>query len=261
MANYLTHSEEDFTAYGPWSEFIRQVSDYTMLRFGPLRSLITLCEDTIRRGVPGDFVEAGVWRGGASFVMAEALRRADESQRIVWMFDSFQGLPDPTDVDGERAQNYASNTDHEWYLDNCRADYDAVLRSAADLGFGQRTELVKGWFEKTLPEYRDQIGPIALLRIDCDWFESTKCCLEQLFDQVSPGGVIIIDDYYFYDGSALAVHEFLGSRGYPYRIESVVSDGRGLAYNEGAFIRKVASLDQNRTDRLPIPGRFTVRAP
>jgi O-methyltransferase len=259
MTNYMTHSEGDFAAYGTWEHFMRRISDFTMLRFGPLQSLILLCEDVVKRQVPGDFVEAGVWRGGASFVMAEALRRASDADRRVWMFDSFEGLPAPADVDGSRAQDYVRDVASPWYLDNCRADIGEVLQSAKELGFASRVTIVKGWFDQTLPEWRGRIGDIAMLRIDCDWFESTRCCFDELFDQVSPGGVVIVDDYYYYDGAALAVHEFLGRRGYSYRVESVLSEGHGLAYNECAFIRKTSALDNRGADRLPVSSRFSVR--
>ena len=259
MVNHLTHSELDFAGYGGWADFMRRVSDLTMLRYGSLQSLILLCEDVVNREVPGDLVEAGVWRGGASFVMAEALRRAADPSRKVWMFDSFEGLPAPAEVDGSRAQDYVHDVGSPWYLNNCRADFAEVQQSAEQFGLADRVTVVKGWFDRTLPEHRDRIGGIALLRIDCDWFESTRCCLDELFDQVSPGGVVIIDDYYYYDGAALAVHDFLGRRGYAYRVESVLSDGLGVAYNECAFIRKTAALDHDRSDRLPVPSRFTVR--
>ncbi|MFE3105275.1 TylF/MycF/NovP-related O-methyltransferase [Nocardia tengchongensis] len=257
MTNDLTHTDADYRAYGPWEQFIRTASDHTMLRRGPLQSLITLSEDVLARGIPGAFVETGVWRGGAGFVMAEAIRRAGDDTRQVWMFDSFEGLPPPSNVDGTRAEQYLRDTDSPWYHDNCCADFDSVVATADQLGFAPR--IVKGWFDTTLPTHAEAIGPIALLRIDCDWHDSVLVCLETLFDQVSPGGVVIIDDYFYYDGAAVAVHEFLGRRSAPFRIESVLSDGAGRAYNEGAFLRKIATPDQDRGQRVSTLARFTTR--
>src|SRR5207249_9633924 len=87
-----------------------------------------------------------------------------------------------------------------------------VQRSAKLLGLESRTELVKGWFDTTLPHVRDRTGTIALLRIDCDWHASVRTCLDNLYDQVADGGFVIFDDYFSYDGCAVAVHEFLGER-------------------------------------------------
>lgn len=100
-----------------------------------------------------------------------------------------------------------------------------------------------------------------MLRIDCDWHDCVQIFLDSLVDQVSPGGVVIIDDYFYYDGAAVALHEFLGRRNAPYRIEAVLSDGDGRAYNECAFLRETSTLDQNRDARLATNARFTTRPP
>ena len=163
------------------------------------RSLIGLARQVsaiLALGVPGDFVECGVWRGGASFLMAELLREAGASDRRVWLFDSFEGLPPPADIDGATAQAYPEQRNDPWYHDNCRASLEDVQASVAALGLGGWTRLVKGWFEKSLPAHKDRIGPIALLRIDGDWYASVRCCLENLWDQVVKRGLVVLDDYY-----------------------------------------------------------------
>jgi hypothetical protein len=113
--------------------------------------------------IPGDFVECGVWRGGASFLMAELLRQAGVTDRKVWLFDSFEGLPPPEGIDGPAATAYTKNADNPWYFDNCRASLEEVQRIAAELGLVSYTELVKGWFDQTLPNNRDRVGAIGLL--------------------------------------------------------------------------------------------------
>ena len=101
---------------------------------------------------------------------------------------------------------------------NCVADHDDVVALAKQFDLFGKTRIVKGWFEDTLPETAGRIGPISLLRIDADWHASVKCCLEHLYDQVSLGGYVILDDYFTYDGCAVAVHEFLGSRSLAHRV-------------------------------------------
>src|SRR5437660_5387088 len=110
------------------TEIIERLRPYTML---PTESLIDLArqvEVALALDLPGDFVECGVWRGGASFLMAEVLRQAGVSDRKVWLFDSFEGLRPPEEIDGERALRYAKDTRAASYLDNCRASLDEVQK-------------------------------------------------------------------------------------------------------------------------------------
>jgi O-methyltransferase len=134
------------------------------------------------------------------------------------MFDSFEGLPPPAIIDGGAALRWANNPEGPDYYDNCRATVDGVVAAAKQFGVTDQVEIVKGWFNETLPAHRPHIGPIALLRIDGDWYESVRTCLGTLYDAVVPGGFVVIDDYYDWDGCAIAVHEFLAERKYPHRI-------------------------------------------
>ncbi len=160
-------------------------------------------------GMKGDIVECGVWRGGMSAAMAELLARLS-SPRTSLLFDSFEGLPPAGDLDGPTALAWQSDTTSPGYYDNCTAsDHEA---SAAMLRSGVETfQIVKGWFEDTLPRYASENPRIALLRLDGDWYESTMMCLQCLFQQVVPGGVVIIDDYGTWDGCTRAVHDFLAA--------------------------------------------------
>lgn len=191
-----------------------------MVQEHTLRDLEFRLNAVLDRGVAGEIVECGVWRGGSAFLMAEVLEARGESDRRVWLFDSFEGLPPPRDVDGEKAAAWAADPSNPWYFDNCRADVEDVRTGARSLGLEARTRIVKGWFEQTLPAHREEIGPIALLRIDADWHDSVETCLETLYDQVSPGGLVILDDYHVWEGCTIAVHEFLGRRSLPHRIQT-----------------------------------------
>jgi hypothetical protein len=242
-----------------------RIRPFTMV---PERSLVELAQQVsaiLTLQVPGDFVECGVWRGGASFLMAELLRQAGVSDRRVWLFDSFEGLPPPTEPDGARALAYTGDRANPWYHDNCRASLEEVQGSVDALGLARWTRLVKGWFEETLPLHRERIGPIALLRIDGDWYSSVRCCLDNLYDQVVDGGLVILDDYYAWDGCAVATHEFLGSRRLAHRIESVVGRAEGVDAHESAVFRKgggrttwqwmhLLSLTAQDIGRLPAGG-------
>jgi hypothetical protein len=150
--------------------------------------------------------------------MADLLRRAGVTSRKVWMFDSFEGHRPPQDIDKAAALDYAKNADRPETYYNCRVDARDVELTAQQLGLSRHTEIVKGWFEDTIPKARERMREISILRIDCDWYQNVRYCLVSLYDVVSPGGFVIIDDYYDYDGCAIAVHEFLSERRLPHRL-------------------------------------------
>jgi O-methyltransferase len=227
----------------PWdvenlTPIIEKIRPFTMVLDRSLVELARQVRTILALEVPGDFVECGVWRGGASFLMAELLRQAGVLDRRVWLFDSFDGLPPPEEIDGARALAYPKDHASPWYHDNCRASLEEVQGNVAALGLDGWVRLVKGWFEATLPVHRDRIGPIALLRIDGDWYSSVRCCLDNLYDQVVDGGLVILDDYYAWDGCAIATHEFLGGRRLGHRIEGVVGRAEGVDAYEAAVFRK-----------------------
>lgn len=156
-----------------------------------------------RRHVQGCVVECGVWRGGMSAGMAEVLGPG----RDYFLFDSFEGLPPATELDGPDAAKWQEDTSSTTYFDNCSAPIEfaelAMKRSGAI-----RFNLVKGWFKDTLPCFRPP-SQIAVLRVDGDWYDSTLTVLETLVPHLAPGAVVILDDYYAWDGCSRAVHEFL----------------------------------------------------
>jgi len=115
-----------------------------------------------------------------------------------------------------------------------------VQAGAAALGLTAYTTFVQGWFDQTLPVHRQHIGPIALLRVDGDWYASVRCCLENLYDQVVDGGLVVLDDYYAWDGCAIATHEFLGSRRLAHRLEGVLGHSAGEEGYQTALFRKGA---------------------
>ena len=212
---------------------LERVQSFTMVPHDSLVDLARQVRTVVQQGISGDLVECGAWKGGASFLMAEMLRQAGVRDRKVWMFDSFEGIRPPEEIDGPAAHAWAENKDSRWHHDNLRVSVEWVEQAARDLGLAPWTRIVKGWFDKTLPQTRASIGPIAILRVDADWHASVACCLENLYDQVVSGGFVIFDDYYTYDGCAIAVHEFLGRRSLAHRIESV-----GVAHHTAAVFRK-----------------------
>ncbi len=195
-----------------------RVRPLTMLPDERLLQLARLVREVLAKQICGDFVQCGVWRGGAAFLIAQMLAEAGVRDPKVWLFDSFQGLPPPTEHDGPEALSFAKKAALPETYYNCTASLAEVTRSADELGLSSRLRFVEGRFEDTLPIHSQHIGSIALLHIDADWYASVKCCLETLYDQVAGGGIIIIDDYYDWDGCAIALHEFLGNRHLRHRL-------------------------------------------
>jgi O-methyltransferase len=191
---------------------VRLVEPYTMVGFERLMNAYDVVKRAEAKALPGAIVECGVYKGGSAAVMTMAASPA----RQVWLFDSFEGLPQPTAQDGDKAIEYSGERASGVLepIGQCVGPLDVVR----ELFFGKlriapsRLHIRQGWFQETLPSARHEIGPIAVLRLDGDWYESTKVCLENLYDLVVPGGFVVIDDYGYWEGCKRAVDEFLASR-------------------------------------------------
>jgi hypothetical protein len=147
-------------------------------------------------GVPGCFMECGVAEGGSALLLG---RLAEQSDRVLWLFDTFEGLPPPSANDPDLAE--AS----EW-VGRCRGELPDIQRLLDRHGVWKRTTAVKGLFQDTLPGLA--VPPIALLHLDGDWYDSTMTCLTHLWRHVSPGGIVQFDDYGRWQGCRKAVDEF-----------------------------------------------------
>lgn len=184
---------------------------YTMTNPTRCRVLWDLSKEVLNRNIPGAFVECGVWKGGSSAVMGLAIQHARQSRNL-HLFDSFEGLPEPTEKDGIQAKEYSGGRASGSLVpvNQCSASQEEVRAYLLGrLRFDPaRTHFHVGWFQNTLPVVAPKLGPLALLRLDGDWYESTRLCLEQLYPLVSPGGVIIMDDYNCWAGCKKATDEY-----------------------------------------------------
>lgn len=160
--------------------------------------------------VAGAIVECGTWRGGMIAGIADVLGPG----RQYYLFDSFEGLPPVKEIDGEAALAWSKNVEGPDYHDNCRASEEEAKR-CMKMSAAKDYLTVKGWFEATLPSAG--LGPIALLRLDADWYDSTKQILDNLGRLVVPGGLVVVDDYYTWDGCTRAVNEYAAVRNWKIR--------------------------------------------
>lgn len=213
-------------------ERVLAVMPHSLIGSKGLEHTHDLALDLVENGVDGAFVECGVAQGGCAALIAK-VADIDAKSRHCWFFDSFEGLPDPTSDDFEEGRT--GQHIRPLPRGSCLGTLEQVSGLLFDtFGFSrERITLVKGWFQDTVEKHAPEIGSIALLRVDGDWYDSTKCCLDALYDRVSPGGHVIIDDYFSCYGARKATDEFLEGRGGQVRL---VSDGRG-----GCSFQKPAS--------------------
>ena len=193
-------------------ELYRRVDPYTMTTPPRVYALVRAVEYVVARGVPGAIVECGVWRGGSMMAAALTLLRLGVTDRALYLYDTFSGMPPPSEVDttrsGVRAADLLAQEDedsHIWAI----ASLPDARAAVSSVGYPeQRIHFVEGLVEETLPAEAPE--EIALLRLDTDWYSSTKHELEQLYPRLAPGGVLILDDYGHWQGARQAVDEYFG---------------------------------------------------
>jgi hypothetical protein len=211
---------------------IKSVRRHTLTTAPRIAALCDAVEYVVRAEVPGAIVECGVWRGGSMMAAAETLGRLGAGDRDLYLFDSFRGMPEPGEEDrdspydgyvslAKRWQRKAKDAGSRMYL----VSPDSVRARLEGTGYpGERIHLVEGMVEETIPgEAPDEI---ALLRLDTDWYRSTKHELRHLYPRLREGGVLIIDDYGHYEGARRAVDEFFREIGEQVLLNRIDYTGR-----------------------------------
>lgn len=179
----------------------------TMIGLRRLDNLQHCITDVLRRGVQGDLIEAGVWRGGAAILMRAVLKVYGDAQRTVWLADSFRGLPKPD------AQRYPADArDRLWTQARLAVSLEEVKANFTRYGLlDDRVRFLVGWFHETLPSV--PIDRLAVLRLDADMYESTIDALRYLYPKLSIGGYVVIDDYGAVPACMAAVEDFRAEHG------------------------------------------------
>lgn len=198
----------------PWKDWLTPskallflaVRPYTMLPYARLSQLYALAERCNRERIPGAFVQCGVWRGGSAAVLATI---AQKGRRRLYLYDSFQGCPEPGPMDitpqanrpGERGEACAPQTDVESLLTRLGIVADGWLH------------IFPGWFQESIPLTARAVDKIALLHLDADWYESTSVCMQHLYPRVVHGGFVYCDDFGYWNGAREAVVRSLAQYG------------------------------------------------
>lgn len=218
-AKFLGGPEEKLRTSLTWKLF-----SYSMGGKKALENAFEVTALAEKRKIQGALVECGVAEGGTAAMMALVNKELGTIARAKWFFDSFEGLPEPTaeDYEGGRTGNFIRPLPKGSCLGTVEQVKGLMCNKLSVPE--EEVHLVKGWFQDTVPKMKNEIGAIAVLRLDGDWYESTKVPLENLYDQISPGGFVIVDDYATCFGSRKAVDEFRSIQ----NISSpLYSDGRG----------------------------------
>jgi O-methyltransferase len=219
------------------AEIIRKVHPYTMSSPERIASLCEAVRYIVSQQIPGDFVECGVWKGGSMMAVAYTLLALNERSRDLHLFDTFDGMSSPTERDvsfeGISAKELMKNSNKEdrartsvW----CYTPLEEVQQAMKQAGYSpDHIHYIKGKVEETIPARSPK--QIALLRLDTDWYESTRHELIHLFPRISNGGVIIIDDYGHWLGAREAVDEYIRDNRIPLLLNRIDYTGRiGIVY-------------------------------
>lgn len=188
-------------------ELFELIKGYTVLSKERKNALYDCARTVNSKNIVGDFVECGVFNGGSAGILGDIMSES-EIERKLWLFDSFEGLPVPTEDDidshGEKGEK------------GLFAGSEEKVRKLIfdELGLqSKNVNIIKGWYEKTIPDFADNIDKIAVLHLDCDFYESVNICLENLFDKIQSGGFLVIDDYGRWIGCKKAIDKFFEKRG------------------------------------------------
>ena len=197
----------------------------TMIGLARLEQLERCVATVVADDVPGDFIETGVWRGGASIFMRALLDVHGDAERVVWLADSFAGLPRP-----DAARYPQDEGDRHWRQSvHLAVGIEQVREAFRRYGLlDDRVRFLPGWFRDTLPSA--PVRRLAILRLDGDMYESTTVALDALYDRVSPGGFVIVDDYALPRCRA-AIEDFRARRGIEEPIER--ADWTGVHWRKG----------------------------
>ena len=213
----LLPRKRDLAEGGDWREttaLYRSLHDggYTMVSARRARALNRAARTVAREGVPGALVDCGVWNGGSTILLARGA-----PGREVWAFDSFQGMPEPGEHEGETGTHYRGD---------CLGSEERLREGFRRYADPERLHVRPGWFEDTLARARDEVGPVAVLHVDADWYESVRLVLDVFYPLVSPGGFVLIDDYGHWPGAQSATDEFRAAVGDDAPLERADYTGR-----------------------------------
>ena len=190
---------------------VNAVKPFTMTGIERIACLINAVNYITDNKIPGDIAECGVWRGGSMMTVALTLLARKDTSRKLYLYDTYEGMSEPTQfdksLDGTAAQTLMKEESEKW----CYASIEDVRENVLSTGYPEeKLHFVKGKVEETIPQTIP--SDLSLLRLDTDWYESTKHELIHLYPRLAPEGILVIDDYGHWQGARKAVDEYFAER-------------------------------------------------
>jgi O-methyltransferase len=195
-----------------FEQVYHKCNPYTMTSQERQYNLYKACQYIVKNNIPGVFVECGVWAGGSTMTAAETLKLMGDTSRHLYLYDTFGGMSEPTeeDIDNRTKRHVREKWEknqEDGFNNWCYIPLEEVQDNLSKTGYpSENIHYVKGDILQTIPQTMPE--QIAILRLDTDWYASTKHELEYLYPLLTPGGILIIDDYGTYDGARKAVDEY-----------------------------------------------------
>ncbi len=204
--------------------------EYTCTSIERMHALYKSVEYILKNNIQGDFIECGVWRGGSCMLIAKTLKKYDCKDRQIILFDTFEGMSEPTDIDidfkGAAAKGTMDSFNKKFNFNWFKVELSTVENNMKKTGYPlTNIKYVKGMVEDTLSKYPIN-NKIALLRLDTDWYESTKAEMNYLFPHLEKGGVLIVDDYGYWQGARKAIEEYIAETKIPLLLNTIDYTGR-----------------------------------
>ena len=212
-------------------DIIKAVKPFTLTSIERRFALIQAVNYIIKNKIAGDIVECGVWKGGSIMAIAKTLLTLKSYDKELYLFDTFEGMPKPKEFDVASYDNRMAIKQFEDLKINdnssnwCKIELDEVRNNVFSTKYNkEKFHFIKGKVEDTIPEFSPET--ISILRLDTDWYESTRHELIHLFPRLVKGGVIIIDDYGYWKGAKKAVDEYFTENNIPILLNRIDTTGR-----------------------------------
>jgi O-methyltransferase len=205
-----------------YKEFFARVEPFTMTSYERVKALVDSVQYATLNGIPGDIVECGVWRGGSMMAVILALQELGSCDRDLYLYDTFEGMTEPDQFD---LSDIADSSTQKIEKGSFAVPVREVEANLLSMGYPrEKISFVKGPVEETLSGSRH--AKIAILRLDTDWYASTRAELEILYPCIVAAGVLIIDDYGHWQGAKKATDEFFGRQSFRPYLHQIDYTGR-----------------------------------
>jgi len=225
------HELDDINSDEEFLRILERSRPFTLTSVERAYALYSACKYIVQNDIGGDFVECGVWKGGSAMIMALTLLSLNVTNRKLYLYDTFEGMSPPEDVDvnihHQTAKYLLENNDKKSSLIWCYATEDDVRANLLSTGYKAENLLfLKGKVEHTIPNMMPE--KVALLRLDTDWYNSTYHEMLHLYPRLTKSGVLIIDDYGHWVGAKKAVDDYFGGFNHKVLLHRIDYTGRML---------------------------------